>query len=41
MKSHWLWLGPLAALPILLAGLWLWHDQGAVIWFSGMIAACF
>ncbi|HEY0625358.1 MAG TPA: hypothetical protein VGD10_01360 [Allosphingosinicella sp.] len=31
---------PLAALPLLLLGLRLWRDQGAMIWLSGFIAYC-
>ncbi|MBB5685326.1 hypothetical protein [Sphingobium boeckii] len=23
------------------AGLWLWRDQGALVWMSGIVAACF
>lgn len=41
MSGRIAWLLPLAALPLLLAGLWLWRDQGAGIWISGFIAACF
>ena len=22
-------------------GLWLWRDQGALVWMSGIVAACF
>lgn len=35
------WLLLLALLPLLLAGLWLWCDQGAMIWLTGFIAYCF
>ncbi|MDT9600782.1 hypothetical protein [Sphingosinicella rhizophila] len=41
MKRALPWLAPLAALPFLLAGLWLWQDQGMAIWLSGILAACF
>jgi len=33
-------LVPLAALPLLLAGLWLWRDQGLLVALSGFIATC-
>jgi hypothetical protein len=35
------WLAPLAALPLLIAGLWLWREEGALIWLSAFIAYCF
>jgi hypothetical protein len=35
------WLLPLAVVPLLLAGLWLWRDQGAQLWVSGFVASCF
>ena len=34
-------LAPLAFLPVAAGGLWLWREQGAFIWLSGFIAACF
>jgi hypothetical protein len=34
-------LAPLALLPLLGAGLWLWQDQGALIWISDFAASCF
>jgi hypothetical protein len=30
-----------ASLPFIAAGLWLWRDQGALVWLSGVIAYCF
>ena len=34
-------IAPLALLPLLVAGLWLWRDQGARIWLSDFAAYCF
>ena len=41
MSRAWPWLAPLALLPVLLLGLWLWRGQGALIWLSDFFAACF
>ena len=41
MKRLAIWLGPLALLPLLALGLWLWRDQGARIWLADFAAACF
>lgn len=41
MKRALPWLVPLAMLPLALLGLWLWRDQGAMIWLTGFIAYCF
>ncbi len=38
-RAHWLL--PVGVLPLLLAGLWLWREEGARIWLSGFIASCF
>lgn len=35
------WLVPLAMAPPLAAGLWLWREEGALIWLGGFIAYCF
>jgi hypothetical protein len=40
MRHAHLW-GPLALLPVLAGGLWLWRDQATLIWLSGFIASCF
>jgi hypothetical protein len=40
MKGAALWLLPLGVLPLLLLGLWLWREQGAMVWLSGFIAYC-
>ncbi len=34
-------IAPLVLAPLLIAGLWLWRDQGDLIWLSGFIGACF
>lgn len=39
MKRHLLILA--AVTPFLLAGLWLWRDQGAMIALGDFIAWCF
>jgi hypothetical protein len=36
-----LWLLPAASVPLLLAGLWLWRDQGALIALGDFIGSCF
>ena len=41
MKRALPWLAPLALLPFAALGLWLWKEQGARIWLSDFIAACF
>ena len=41
MRRAFPFLVPLGLLPIAAAGLWLWRDQGAYIWLSDFIAACF
>lgn len=41
MKRALPWLAPVALLPVLLLGLFLWRDQGTVIWLSDAFAACF
>ncbi len=35
------WLLPVAILPLLLLGLWLWSRQGELVWLSSFIAYCF
>lgn len=40
MRRAHLW-APLALLPVLALGLWLWRDQATAIWLSGFIASCF
>jgi hypothetical protein len=35
------WLAPLALLPLVALGLLLWRREGALIWLSDFIAACF
>ena len=35
------WLAPLALLPLVALGLLLWQREGALIWLSDFIAACF
>lgn len=35
-----LMLAPLALLPVLALGLWLWADQATRIWLTGFFAAC-
>ena len=34
------WLMALGAAPFLLLGLWLWRDQGAMVWLSGLTSYC-
>ena len=41
MKAVLPWLAPLALLPVIAVGLWLWRGAGPMIWLSGFIAACF
>ena len=41
MKRALPWLAPLALLPLLALGLWLWGRSGALVWLSGFAAACF
>lgn len=40
MRDARLWLAPLALLPLLALGLWLWRDQATTIWLAGFFAAC-
>jgi hypothetical protein len=40
MRRARLWLTPLALLPLLILGLWLWRDQATTIWLAGFFAAC-
>ena len=40
MRRIPLWLPPLAALPLLLLGLWLWRDQGALVRLADFIGSC-
>jgi hypothetical protein len=35
------WLLPLALAPLLAAGLWLWGEQGAMVWLAGFVSYCF
>jgi hypothetical protein len=35
------WLLPLAALPLLLVGLWLWTRQGELVWLTSFLSYCF
>ena len=35
------WLLPLAILPLLLLGLWLWTRQGELVWLTSFLAYCF
>ena len=41
MKRAFPFLAPLALFPVLSLGLWLWSDQGAYIWLSDFVMACF
>ena len=41
MKAALPWLAPLALLPLIALGLLLWRREGALIWLSDFIAACF
>jgi hypothetical protein len=41
MKRALPWLAPLALLPAAALGLWLWRREGALIWLSDFVAACF
>jgi hypothetical protein len=41
MKRALPWLAALALLPVLALGLFLWRREGALIWLSDFIAACF
>jgi hypothetical protein len=41
MKKALPWLLPLALVPPLVAGLWLWDRAGALIWISAFVASCF
>jgi hypothetical protein len=35
------WLLPLATLPLLGLGWWLWRSHGWGVWLSGFVASCF
>ena len=39
MSRHW--IAPLIAAPLVGLGIWLWHDQGAMIALADFAAACF
>ena len=41
MSGRAAWLLPLAALPFLALGLWLWHERGLHVWISGFVGSCF
>lgn len=41
MRNKAVWLAPLALLPVLALGLWLWADQATRIWLTDFFAACF
>jgi hypothetical protein len=40
MRTHALWLGPLALTPLLALGLWAWRDQATMIWLAGFATVC-